>query len=141
MKASEILEHCNTYYEYREGELYYKARPANCIQIGQCASQPRKDGYRQTKIKGKHYLTHRLIWLMHKGKFPDNTIDHKDRVRANNLIDNLRDVTQGINNQNTGRGYYWCKRERKFLVYKQIDGKKTYIGRADTEEEAEKLKC
>lgn len=135
-----IKEYCEKYLEYRDGELYWKERPSPRVVVGNCATRNRKDGYRQIKIQGKMYLVHRIVWLMHYGKFPENTIDHIDRVRDNNRIENIRDITINENLTNRGKGYYWCKRERKFLVYKTVDSKKVYIGRADTEAEAAEIR-
>lgn len=76
---------------------------------------------------------------MHHGSWPKYTIDHIDRNKLNNRIENLRDVTQSVNNSNTGKGYHWCKRERKFLVYYREDGKRRYYGRFSCEEEASNI--
>jgi hypothetical protein len=62
-----------------------------------------KDGYLILKIKGKQYKSHRLVWLLENGKFPDNVIDHINRNKLDNRIVNLRDVPQSVNVENTKR--------------------------------------
>lgn len=61
-----------------------------------------KDGYLILKFKGKQYKAHRLAWLHYYGSFPVGIIDHKNRVRTDNRISNLRDTTQLVNVRNTG---------------------------------------
>jgi hypothetical protein len=58
------------------------------------------NGYLQVRWKGILYMAHRVVWLMEKGVWPSEHIDHKDHDRQNNRIGNLRDVTQGVNNAN-----------------------------------------
>jgi hypothetical protein len=55
-------------------------------------------------IKGARFtfVTSRLCWLVYTGDWPENTIDHIDRNTFNNKMENLRDVTQAVNNANRG---------------------------------------
>jgi len=48
----------------------------------------------------KTYYAHRILWLLHYGKFPENNIDHKDGNKLNNSITNLREATNFDNLQN-----------------------------------------
>lgn len=61
-------------------------------------------GYAHISLLGKKYKAHRLAWLYVYGHFPKNEIDHINRVRDDNRIANLRDVTRAENMQNTVRG-------------------------------------
>jgi len=98
------------------------------------------EGYRQMRFKGGVYREHRLAWLYHYGKMPDGQIDHINRIKDDNRICNLRDVTNSENQRNspmnkantTGHlGVYprangrWCA---------QISGK--HIGTFGSKEEA-----
>lgn len=49
-----------------------------------------KDGYLIIKVKGKQFKAHRIVWLINTGNFPECEIDHINRVRADNRIENLR---------------------------------------------------
>jgi hypothetical protein len=79
---------------------YYKCRK------GSTAGYRTDRGYLRIKIEGKHYRLHRVIWLWMYGTFPENTIDHINRVKSDNRISNLRDVTQKENCQNRSPRIY-----------------------------------
>lgn len=49
-----------------------------------------KDGYVVISINNKLYKAHRLAWMYIYGKWPDDDIDHKDNIKHNNRIINLR---------------------------------------------------
>lgn len=85
---------------YMEGRLFWAIRPANRVQIGDEVGNDHHSGYRQFEYKGKTYQTHRVIFLMYHGYMPDY-VDHRDRNRGNNLIDNLRDITNSENRINS----------------------------------------
>ena len=60
-----------------------------------------KNGYRYLRLNSTDYVEHILMWIYHHGVPPKNCIDHKDRNRLNNHIDNLRDVTHAENMANS----------------------------------------
>ncbi len=57
-------------------------------------------GYLNVKIDGYPYRLHRIIWLWYYGSFPEHDIDHINRDRADNRIDNLREVSRPCNVHN-----------------------------------------
>lgn len=59
-------------------------------------------GYRSTSIDGRRYQVHRLVWFWHHGYFPENNIDHIDRDKLNNRIENLREASKVCNARNCG---------------------------------------
>ena len=62
-----------------------------------------KDGYLIIKVKGKQFKAHRIVWLLHHGKFPDAEIDHINRNRADNRIENLREADRKLQHKNITR--------------------------------------
>jgi len=91
-----------------------------------------------SKKKEYEVKAHRLAWYLYYGKLPNNFIDHKDGVRDNNVIDNLRDVTKKQNqwNQTKAKGYTLSKRDKKYVSQIKVNGKYISLGYYKTKEEA-----
>lgn len=113
--------------------------------IGDRAGSSSKSESRYLRIFGKKELEHRIIWLYMTGSLPVGEVDHKDHDRGNNIWDNLREVTHGVNmmnkpkyaNNKTGTaGVSIDKRCGKFRAYLSIDGKPKGLGYFTTYEEA-----
>lgn len=58
------------------------------------------NGYIDVTIRKRKYKAHRLAWLYMYGEWPKNNIDHINRIKTDNRISNLRDVTQAENGRN-----------------------------------------
>jgi hypothetical protein len=91
------------------------------------------DGYLNIQVNGKIYKVHRLAWLYVFGYFPENQIDHINRIRTDNRIENLREVSQSCNMKNSKiqsnntsgvRGVYWNKQKKKWKAYIQDQKRK-----------------
>ena len=84
-------------FEYRDGRLYHKMT-TNKRKINDRAGSIMNKGYRIISILGKHFLEHRLIWIYFNGDIiNDMEVDHINRVKTDNRIENLRIVYCGIN--------------------------------------------
>lgn len=57
-------------------------------------------GYLSIQVAGKRYYAHRLAWFYMTGKWPENEIDHKNRIRNDNRWENLREATRSIQMRN-----------------------------------------
>ena len=57
-------------------------------------------GYCVIRIDGKLYKAHRLAWLYTYGEWPAKGLDHKNQVKDDNRISNLREATQSENMHN-----------------------------------------
>ena len=62
----------------------------NNRKAGSKAGYKAKDGYIAISIDSKRYLAHRLVWLFVYGHFPKYDIDHINRIRDDNRIENLQ---------------------------------------------------
>ena len=72
-------------------------------------------GYRRIKIDGRVYKYHRVVWFHQTGEWPVE-IDHINRVKDDNRIENLRAVSRSENQQNKTETSYntsGCKGVRK----------------------------
>lgn len=93
-------------------------------------------GYLYTRVDGKLYLVHRLIWVWVTSAFPKADVDHENEVKTANYWLNLRDASRSENMQNvraananssTGvRGVY--ARRGKFTAEIKLNGRKQFIG-------------
>lgn len=134
-------------FDYNEatGELIWKVSTAIRIKIGDVAGSLNKiSGYYQVMINNKNYRLHRIIWLWQYGYTP-TTLDHIDRDRTNNKIENLREVTVSENNQNKSlssnntsgyKGVNWDKREGKWRAKIQLNNKMKHLGYFDNLQDA-----
>lgn len=91
-------------YSPKTGELRWAAtQKASRVKRGAIAGSLQNRGYWLIVLDGKKYLAHRLAWVHFYGEWPENFLDHKNGVRTDNRIVNLRDVPQELNAQNQRR--------------------------------------
>lgn len=109
---------------------------------GDRAGQLNPDGYRRIKIQGRCFWASHLAWLFTNGVWPADEIDHIDRDRDNNAILNLRESSRSDNMGNMKKkdrglpkGVHLAKNGR-FIAQGSKYGKKYYLGRHDTPEQA-----
>lgn len=131
------IEEMLSYNQY-DGTIRWKIAPnLGYTKSGDIAGTIDNKGYIVISIGYKRYKAHRLAWYLHYGRWPKFQIDHIDRNKQNNKINNLRDVKQSKNQLNTGprkdsstghRGVSWNKKRQKWQVRIQIDGKRTELG-------------
>ena len=86
-------------FDYKDGFLYWKVKPAQRVKIGDKAGSINGQGRLVVRIKGKSYLVHRLVFMWHNGFLPE-FLDHIDNNPLNNDIKNLRCATRQQNNRN-----------------------------------------
>ena len=103
----------------------------------------KESGYGRVNINNKNYLYHRVIYKLYNPDWnindysKNNQIDHKDRNKLNNNIENLRVVTQQQNQFNkNGKGYSWHKGTKKWQVQIMTNGEYEYGGLFINEEDA-----
>lgn len=104
-----------------------------------------KDGYIQVFIDRRPYMAHRVAWLLSTGSWPSEQIDHRNGIRNDNRLCNLREATNAENCQNkAGRrgtasrfiGVVWHKRDNRWLAQIRVDGKVRHLGSYLSEEAA-----
>lgn len=98
-----------------------------------------KHGYNQTNFNSKTQRAHRVAWAIYYGEWPKNDIDHINRIRSDNRICNLRDVTrtQNLRNKSVSRrnksGFTGIHKSEHAWIARICN---THIGSYRTEEEA-----
>lgn len=113
-----------------------KTISAFCSQIKTVGSYD-KFGYLTIRIDGKSYKAHRLVFLYVYGYLPENDIDHINRVKDDNRLCNLREVSRICNSRNidvrrnnsTGiNGVYRIRKNGKFSAQITINKKMVNLG-------------
>lgn len=86
------------------GVFTWKVRTASRAAPGTEAGWFDKDGYRCVTVLGKKIKCHRLAWWWMRGVWPEDGvyIDHINRVKDDNRIDNLRIATPSQSAMNRG---------------------------------------
>ena len=84
-------------YNYETGLLSRKSSSGR-TKSGVCSAKNPK-GYVYTRVNGKRFFVHRIIWKMIKGKDSDQ-IDHINGINDDNRFCNLRSVTHHENQKN-----------------------------------------
>jgi len=110
--------------------------------MGQVAGTVDGKGYSQIGIKGRLYRGHHLVWLYHTGVMP-KMLDHINRNRLDNRIENLRTATLAQNHANRTK-VVGCTSKHKGVSRHQcgwqaqtkVNGVPTHLGVFGTEEEA-----
>jgi len=129
MKQYPNKDRLNYLFSYDNGILYWKSHSDGyeCI-TGRNAGSKDKSGYIKVGIDGTNYLVHRIIWIMFNGDIQDNyVIDHIDRNRSNNKIENLRMVSQSLNMHNRQSTNIYKRKDRnKYAAHITIDGQTTF---------------
>ena len=126
----------NTIFQYEAGHLYWKVKPCKKICIGDKAGTYHTAGYWHITINKKKYLAHRLIFMMIHGYLPEY-IDHINRIKHDNRIENLRAATSSENQRNRSAFYFsksgiknisWNKKAEAWRVSIRNAGKLLYLG-------------
>jgi hypothetical protein len=127
---------------YRDGTIWTYGYTSSRGKIMEWRNQllNQKSSYYRVCLQNKMYLIHRIIGMVYLGlDINDVTkyIDHIDRCKTNNNVNNLRIVTPRENNfNNNGKGYHWSKSNKKWCAQIKINKKTKHIGYFDNEEDA-----
>lgn len=107
------------------------------VKLGSVAGSQDEYGYVRIGVDCHRYKAHRLAWLYVKGYFPEHGLDHRDRIKHHNWIDNLREVTQVCNLRNTGnrvdntsgcKGVWLFNSTNKWVAEIMVNGIKITLG-------------
>lgn len=122
-------------FDYKDGALFWKVTGSGIIRG--LAGCPHWTGYKIVGIKRKVYQLHRVIFLWHHGYMPECEIDHINRDRGDNRIENLREVSVSCNQRNRGnpknnnsgvKGVWWDTANRVWRSGIRVNGKQYALG-------------
>ena len=125
------------HYDAESGMLIWRFGNGRNVKPWQEVKAKNGNGYYTAKIHGKSYLAHRLAWLYVHGSFSNKYIDHKNRIRNDNRLCNLRDVNTTDNAQNISLpshnksgyiGVSWIKSHNCWTVYVKVNKKNKWLG-------------
>lgn len=145
------------HYDPETGFLFWKHRPRHLFKADgdmkkwntkyagkRALNAVHSEGYLYGPIFAKQHRAHRVAWAISYGEWPDN-IDHINRVRTDNRLSNLRNVSLAENNRNLPMrknntsgvtGVSWSNLHNRWVAQICVDKRVTYLGLFDTIEEA-----
>lgn len=121
-------------FDYHDGLLIHKTNNTYEYENG---------GYNNVVINNEKYRSHRIIWKLLKGYDP-YILDHKDKNKLHNVIDNLREGTDSLNVFNVNDDRYPNKINfrglnkwgDKYRARISVNNKRIHLGLFKTKEEA-----
>jgi hypothetical protein len=139
----------NLHYDALTGIFKWRQRRFRA-QSGLAAGCINREGYRQIRLDDKLYVASRLAWIYSHGEIPAAfEIDHRNGIRDDDRLENLRLATDRQQAQNRGRlrnntsgktGVIWNRRKRIWMAKIRIRGRRVYIGSAKSFEAACRLR-
>jgi len=107
------------------------------IRQGTIAGAVHPDDYIYIRIDQSGYRAHRLAWFYVYGAWPTGYLDHINRIRGDNRISNLRDVTsqenvinQGVKRTNKSgyKGVWHDKKNGRWVAHIKVKGRAFRLG-------------
>lgn len=107
------------------------------------------NGYIVAKIGKVEHEAHRIAWLLTHGSWPARQIDHKNGIKTDNKLSNLREVDQSRNQWNgalrsdntSGYKGVYPTRNGKFGARIKQFGKRIHLGTFETAIAAHEAYC
>lgn len=129
-------------YEPETGLLYWKKiGRGRSLDLSKPAGSLNSDGYLAIRINYKSLYVHQIAWILSNGEWPRKDLDHKNRVRSDNRMINLREATRSENMRNgshykkNSSGFlgvqkrqYHGMRGEKWVARIMVDRKDIYLG-------------
>lgn len=102
----ELIERIQHLFYLKDGEVFTQNRRYQSFDNRPATTFVAGHGYVYTSFSmpnGRNYSMglHRIVWVLHNHNLPPE-LDHRDRDKTNNKIDNLRETTHYDNCENRG---------------------------------------
>jgi hypothetical protein len=130
-------------YDPDTGIFRWKKVPRGCHKrTGECGGVT-DTGYVSIFFEGKRYQAHRLAWWLTHGWLPVE-IDHKNTIRTDNRLANLRPANSSLNKRNRAyghgvsgyKGVSPSKTSTPWRAYISPGGRQQHLGHYHTAEDA-----
>lgn len=125
-----------------DGKNLIHCKNSGSVKKGDVAGCLDAYGYVVIRLTGKNYKAHRLIFMYVHGWCP-KIIDHINRIRNDNRIENLRDAGTNGNQINITtkqrdlpRGVRWHTKQKCLYASISVQGKEKWLGNFPSVEEA-----
>lgn len=127
-----------------DGALIRTKRTGPTTFVGQRLYGSKKsDGYHTIYFDGKHHYFHRVVFAWHFGYWP-NLVDHINRDKSDNRIENLRDAShqesamnRGIREDNsTGISGVYHNNDGSIVARPTRNGKRIWLGSFESYDKA-----
>lgn len=101
------LNYLNSIFNIIDGELFwkisrnnnqFKVSPGDRVEILDPVS-----GYYRVCLDGKRYQAQNIVWKMLTGNDPIYEIDHKNHIKTDNKLENLRDTNKNTKNRSKNK--------------------------------------
>lgn len=132
-------------YNRKTGIFLWKKSKSGPAIAGNRAGHNSHAGYRYICLDHKKYAEHQIAWLLVHGVVPPDEIDHKNKIRSDNRIANLRLATKSQNlgnakifktNRHGHKGATIEKKTGRWKAQIQVNGKHMNIGTFATPRQA-----
>lgn len=133
------------HYDPETGTFTWLAKARGGITTGYSTGYASKRGDIIITVDYVQRKAHRLAWLYMTGEWPQQDIDHKNGIRADNRWENLREATASQNlanarlrsNNTSGfKGVTWDRERKKWVAQIRVRGRHIHVGRYTSPEEA-----
>ena len=138
-KELPTLETLNEFFIVEDDILKWKKPNCKQMKAGDSAGCTNAKGYLRVFLNYQVYMVHRIIWKMVTGDDPDVLeIDHINKNRSDNRMENLRLVThvENVGNSAVVKPDIQVERSGRYRVRICKDGKRRSLGTYATYEEA-----
>ena len=132
-------------FTYRaDGRLMWEVPTSRRVRRGDPVGCLNKQGYRIAGVDGESYMVCWLVWIYHYGTMSAGCgIDHINRERSDDRIENLRCVPRSVNLLNStpmlnSTGFAGVQKTStgRYRAFVHVARKQTYLGTFDTPTEA-----
>lgn len=126
-------------YDPETGAFRWRVANSRAVKVGQVAGCIKSDGYAGITVDGRRYMAHRIAWFYVYGQFPKHYIDHKNHIRSDNRLYNLREATPSESAAHRGcwrNGLKGCHLNGRWQARIRKNSKHIHLGYFDTEQEA-----